>query len=210
MSPDRTRPPHNNLLHQTGRLPSCRRSPAPVAEEPRESLVKSGDEVYLLDQPSIGDACRLWAYPLYGRRRPARQLEVRNESARQETTTDYKRSAAAWADSRRRLHSSPHDLAPVSSLRRIRTHEPMPSELRVLDQHEFRLLAPAWFVRSRILPTPGLVRRESSKPNNSFHFRSPYSCVFGCRNSGGSVRILVHLRGHSGAVPIRFWRACLE
>jgi hypothetical protein len=44
MSPDRTPPPHNNLLHLTGRLPSCRRPPAPVAEEPRESLVLSDDE----------------------------------------------------------------------------------------------------------------------------------------------------------------------
>jgi putative acetyltransferase len=28
--------------------------------------VLPGDAVYLLDQPSIGDACRLWAYPLCG------------------------------------------------------------------------------------------------------------------------------------------------
>jgi hypothetical protein len=28
--------------------------------------VQSGDERYLLDQPSIGDACRLWVSPLCG------------------------------------------------------------------------------------------------------------------------------------------------
>jgi hypothetical protein len=31
--------------------------------------VQSGDKRYLLDQPSTGDACRLWAYPLCGRMR---------------------------------------------------------------------------------------------------------------------------------------------
>jgi hypothetical protein len=29
--------------------------------------VPSGDKRYLLEEPSIGDACRLWAYPLCGR-----------------------------------------------------------------------------------------------------------------------------------------------
>jgi hypothetical protein len=28
--------------------------------------VQSGDEGYLLEEPSTGDACRLWAYPLCG------------------------------------------------------------------------------------------------------------------------------------------------
>jgi hypothetical protein len=29
--------------------------------------VLPGDERYPLEEPSIGDACRLWAYPLYSR-----------------------------------------------------------------------------------------------------------------------------------------------
>jgi hypothetical protein len=37
--------PYNNLLHLTGRLMSYWRPPAPVAEEPRESLVPPGDDL---------------------------------------------------------------------------------------------------------------------------------------------------------------------
>jgi hypothetical protein len=62
----RTSTPYNQPLNQTGRLSSFERPSGPVAEEPRESLVQSGDKRYLLEEPSTGDACRLWAYPLGG------------------------------------------------------------------------------------------------------------------------------------------------
>ena len=43
--------PYNKPLNQTGRLTSREPPSAPVAEEPRESLVLSGDEGYLLGSP---------------------------------------------------------------------------------------------------------------------------------------------------------------
>jgi hypothetical protein len=36
--------------------------------------VQSGDKRYLLEEPSTGDACRLWAYPLHGMLLSARLL----------------------------------------------------------------------------------------------------------------------------------------
>ena len=51
----KTLTPHNNLLHLTGRLTSCERPPAPVAEEPRESLVLPRSEAYSLEEPFLSD-----------------------------------------------------------------------------------------------------------------------------------------------------------
>jgi len=45
--------PYNNLLHLTGRLTSPERPSAPVAEEPLESFVPTGDERYALDSPLL-------------------------------------------------------------------------------------------------------------------------------------------------------------
>ena len=57
---------YNKPLNQPVRLTDLEGPVAPVAEEPRESLVPSGYERYALEDPSTGDARRLWAYPLCG------------------------------------------------------------------------------------------------------------------------------------------------